>query len=99
MSDIGFLLVESVEYDRRRATIVVDYYYELCKEYNPDLSYETYMFDFKCALCIFPFFVTVWFNSEDPDKLLDKAFPLRFMKKMLKYYDAFLDSNFASSFE
>jgi HAD superfamily hydrolase (TIGR01509 family) len=99
VSDIGFLLVESVEYDRRRAAIVVDYYYELCKEHNPDLSYETYMFDFKCALCIFPFFVTVWFNSEDPDKLLDKAFPLRFMKKMLKYYDAFLDSNFASNLE
>ena len=52
-------------------------------------SYEEYLKDFKNALCIFPFFVCVWFNSEDNDKLLDPVFPLRFMKNLLKYYDFF----------
>ena len=47
------------------------------------------MKDLKNALCIFPFFVCVWFNSEDSDKLLDSVFPLRFMKNLLQYYDYF----------
>ena len=46
--------------------------------------------DLKNSLCIFPFFVCVWFNSEDSDKLLDNVFPLRFMKNLLQYYDYFL---------
>lgn len=94
VSDIVFLLVESIEYDPKRVALVVDFYFELCKEDNPHLTRDDFMFDFKCALCIFPFFVTIWFNSEDADKLLDKAFPLRFMKTLLTYYDAYLDTDF-----
>ena len=30
------------------------------------------LFDFKISLCIFPFFVMVWFNSEHRENLLDK---------------------------
>ena len=55
-----------------------------------NLSWNEYMLDLKNSLCIFPFFVCVWFNSEDNDKLLDPVFPIRFMKNLLKYYDYYL---------
>ena len=48
------------------------------------------MKDFKTSLMIFPFVVCVWFNSEDNDKLLDKVFPIRFMKNLLKYHNNYL---------
>ena len=32
----------------------------------------------------------VWFNSEDNEKLIDKCFPLKFMKNLLKYYNYYL---------
>ena len=51
-------------------------------------------FDFKLSLCSFPFFVCVWFNSEDRDKLIDKTFPIRFMKNLMKYYHKYLDNSF-----
>ena len=31
-------------------------------------------------LYVFLLFVMVWFNSEDNEKLIDKCFPLKFMK-------------------
>eukprot|EP00658_Telonema_sp_P-2_P037850 TRINITY_DN2720_c0_g1_i4.p1 TRINITY_DN2720_c0_g1~~TRINITY_DN2720_c0_g1_i4.p1 ORF type:complete len:687 (+),score=178.71 TRINITY_DN2720_c0_g1_i4:524-2584(+) len=94
VSDIVFLLVESINYDERRVQTVVDFHFMLCQQENPVLTYEEYMVDFRCALCIFPFFVMVWFNSEDADKLLDKAFPIRFMKKLLQYYGKYLNAMF-----
>lgn len=89
VSDIVFLLVESVDFDKNIIDIVVKYYYTLIKE-TREISYETYMKDFKNALCIFPFFVCIWFNSENSDKLLDPVFPVKFMKNLLKYYDYYL---------
>ena len=41
------------------------------------------IYDFKISLCIFPFFVMIWFNSENRDNLLDKIFPINFMKNTL----------------
>ena len=86
VSDITFLLVESIKYNPNIINIVKNYYYELTKH----TSYEEYEKDFKNSLCSFPFFVCVWFNSEDQDKLLDKIFPISFMKNLLKYYKAIL---------
>lgn len=94
VSDIAFLLVESVEYDPRVVNLVESYYFLLWKEVHKELTHEQYMFDFKSALCIFPFFVMVWFNSEDSDKLLDKTFPIRFLKKLMKYYNHYIDQDF-----
>jgi len=88
VSDIVFLLVESIDFDENICIICERYYYLLIKEqYN---NYEEYLTDFKMALCSFPFFVMVWFNSEDQDKLIDSTFPLRFMKNLLKYYNYYL---------
>ena len=89
ISDITFLLVESIDFDPFIVDIVIKYYYKLITE-SRDLSYEIFMSDFKNALCIFPFFVCVWFNSEDSDKLLDSVFPIKFMKNLLKYYNHYL---------
>lgn len=47
----------------------------------------------------FPFFVMIWFNSENRDNLLDKVFPINFMKNTLKFYKRFLDDEFFKSIE
>jgi HAD superfamily hydrolase (TIGR01509 family) len=92
VSDIAFLLVESIEFNKHTVDLVINYYYQLCREARPTeyYDYEEYRSDLQMALCIFPFFVCVWFNSEDPDKLLDQSFPIRFMKNLMKYYHHFM---------
>ena len=66
---------------------------------QPDsLSFSRDLFKlFKISLCIFPFFVMIWFNSENRDNLLDKIFPINFMKNTLKFYKKFLDDEFFDS--
>jgi len=90
VSDIIFLLVESIDFDINIVSIVEKFYYTLLIQSEKNISYEQYMIEFKNALCIFPFFVIVWFNSEDSDKLIDKCFPIRFLKNVLKYYNYYL---------
>tara|TARA_X000000368_G_scaffold416174_1_gene409488 strand:+ start:4062 stop:5771 length:1710 start_codon:yes stop_codon:yes gene_type:complete len=89
VSDIVFLLIESIEFDKINVDLVVNFYYKLQNEAH-GIPYHTYMTDFKNALCIFPFFVCVWFNSESRDKLLDPVFPIRFIKNLMKYYNYYL---------
>jgi len=89
VSDIVFLLIESIEFDVTTVELVVNFYYKMQNESYP-ISYDTFMKDFKNALCIFPFFVCVWFNSESVDKLLDPVFPIKFMKNLMKYYNYYL---------
>lgn len=91
VSDICFLLVESIEYDKIKVELVLNYYYCIISEKITNYTREEFMKDFKTSLMIFPFVVCVWFNSEDNDKLLDKVFPIRFMKNLLKYYNVYLD--------
>ena len=38
---------------------------------------------------VYSFFVMIWFNSENRDNLLDKIFPIKFMKNTLKFYKNF----------
>jgi HAD superfamily hydrolase (TIGR01549 family) len=89
VSDIVFLLIESIEFDKMTVELVVNFYYKLQNE-SHSISYEKFMNDFKNALCTFPFFVCVWFNSESGDKLLDPIFPIKFMKNLMKYYNHYL---------
>lgn len=96
ISDIAFLLVESINFDKRVVELVINYYYKLTEQIT-SYSYEQFMKDFKLSLCMFPFFVCVWFGSEDPDKLLDKTFPIRFMKNVFKYYEEYLGDGFLFS--
>ena len=91
ISDIAFLLVESTNYDETVNDIVLKYYFKKSNMYQ---TYEELMFDFRVSLCIFPLFVMVWFNSENKDNLLDKVFPITFMKNTLRFYDSYIDSKF-----
>uniref|UniRef100_A0A6U2H9V3 Nucleotidyl transferase domain-containing protein n=1 Tax=Hemiselmis andersenii TaxID=464988 RepID=A0A6U2H9V3_HEMAN len=97
VSDIVFLLVESIKFDKLLIGLVLDLYYRLSIDNNKHYTYEQYKFDVKCSLCCFPFFVCVWFNSEDASLLLDKSFPVKFLRRTLKYYDHFLDDDFFDS--
>ena len=63
------------------------------------VAIHDFIHDFKVSLCIFPFFVMVWFNTENRDCLLDKVFPIRFMKNVLKFYNHYLDDEFFEDFE
>ena len=94
ISDIVFLLIESTNFNEDYIDIILKYYY------NKSIMYEKFddlMFDFKLSLCIFPFFVMIWFNSENRDNLLDKVFPIKFMKNTMKFYNKFLDDKFFNS--
>jgi hypothetical protein len=91
ISDITFILVESTDFDKTLNDIIIKYYYKKTLMYS---KLDDLMEDFKISLCIFPFFVMVWFNSENRDNLLDKIFPIRFMKNLLKFYDYYLDDDF-----
>ena len=91
ISDIAFLLIESTDYNENINNIILNYYFKKSKMYN---DFHVFMHDFKLSLCIFPFFVMVWFNTENRDCLLDKVFPIRFMKNVLKFYNKFLNDQF-----
>ena len=90
ISDIVFLMVESLDFDEKTSNLVLNYYFKLMSEKRNDISFDILKKDFKNALCIFPFFVMVWFNSENQDKLIDKTFPIKFMRNVLKYYNYYL---------
>ena len=94
ISDIVFLLVESTQFNEVTIDIIIKYYYKKSIMYK---NFDDLMFDFKISLCIFPFFVLVWFNSENRNNLLDKVFPIKFMKNTLKFYNKFLDDQFFES--
>ena len=94
ISDIVFLLVESTNFDEELIDIIFKYYYKKSIMYE---NIKDLLYDFKISLCIFPFFVMIWFNSENRDNLLDKIFPINFMKNTLKFYKKFLDDEFFDS--
>jgi len=93
VSDISFLMIESIPFEPNTCNLVLNYYFQLINECNIKISREEYLKDFKNSICNFPYFVCIWFNSEDSDKLLDKSFPLRFMKNLLNYYKYYLNPN------
>jgi beta-phosphoglucomutase-like phosphatase (HAD superfamily)/tRNA A-37 threonylcarbamoyl transferase component Bud32 len=87
VSDIIFLLVESIEFDKILYEDTINYYYKILIANNISYDYDIYRNDIKNALCIFPFFVCIWFNTEDKNNLVDKNFPSIFMNKLIKYYN------------
>lgn len=91
ISDITFLLVESTEFNEIINDVILKYYFQKYKYYK---NFNDLMFDFKVSLCIFPFLVMVWFGSENRDNLLDKIFPIKFMKNTLKFYNKYLNDDF-----
>ena len=95
VSDLVFLLVESIDFNKDLCNTIRHIYYKLYSESNPSYSFEQFEYEFNLSLCMFPFFVCVWFNSEEIDKLIDSTFPLRFIRNLEKYYQYYLkDFNF-----
>ncbi len=47
---------------------------------------KQFEYEFNLLLCMLPFFVCIWFNSEEIDKLIDSTFPLRFIRNLDKCY-------------
>lgn len=94
ISDIIFLLVESIDFDKKIFDIVINYYYIIINQNNKYYDYNNYLIDIKASLYFFPFFVMVWFNTEDEDKLLDKIFPIKFMRNFIKYLNYFNGNNY-----
>jgi HAD superfamily hydrolase (TIGR01509 family) len=86
ISDIIFLLVESIDFNEDLYNNIIQYYYNILITNNINYDYNNYIKDLKNALLIFPFIVVVWFNTENKNNLTDKDFPLRFLKKLMKYY-------------
>ena len=94
ISDIAFLLVESTDFNEEFVDIIIKYYFYKSRNYT---KFNDLLFDFKVSLCIFPFFVMIWFGSENREYLLDKVFPIKFMKNTLKFYNKYLDEQFFDS--
>lgn len=90
VSDLVFLLVESIDFDEKLCNTIRHLYYKLYSETNSSYSYKQFEYEFNLSLCMFPFFVCVWFNSEEIDKLIDSTFPLRFLRNLDKYYQYYL---------
>ena len=97
VSDLVFLLVESIDFNIDLCNTIRHLYYKLYSDVNSSYSFKQFEYEFNLSLCMFPFFVCVWFNSEEIDKLIDSTFPLRFIRNLEKYYQYYLvdfDFNF-----
>jgi len=94
ISDIIFLLVESIDFNKNICDIAINYYYCILLENNILYDYKQFKIDLQASLCCFSFFVCVWFNTEDIEKLNDKSFPLNFLLNLIKYLDYLIDDNF-----
>jgi hypothetical protein len=86
ITDIIFLLVESIDFDEDLYYNVIEYYYNILITNNIKYKYEDYIKDLRNSLMVFPFIVALWFNTEDKNNLNDKDFPLNFLNKLIKYY-------------
>ncbi len=94
VTDVVFLLCESIDFDKITCDLVLNYYYTLIKSDNPLYDYDAYMYEVKLALCAFPFVVCVWFGSEDANMLMNKTFPMKFLKNTILYMEYLLNSEF-----
>lgn len=90
ISDITFLLVESIPFDEYLVNMILLYYYNTVVRLTGQ-SYVDYIQDFKDSLCIMTFFVIVWFNTVDKAHLLDVGFPERFTEGAIKYYSHYFN--------
>ena len=70
--------------------MVIDIYTRIYRESHPAVPAAEIRRDFLDSLCLFPFFVAVWFNTEPLDHLMDSTFPVRFLKSWESYILHFL---------
>jgi thiamine kinase-like enzyme len=89
VQDLVFFMIESFESDKMKLykTIFKEYYY--IKLVDNGINYYSkndYEEDFKTASYYFPFFVAIWFGTMNEEELIDKNFPLEYIKKLFHFY-------------
>jgi HAD superfamily hydrolase (TIGR01509 family) len=94
IQDLIFFIIESFDIDiiPKVYKLFINYYYIKINKYIHNYTLEQYTQDIKDSICYFPFFVSVWFGTVPEDELIDKNFPLLFIKKFfmfLELYDNF----------
>lgn len=89
VQDLVFFMIESfdIENTRTNKNLFKEYYYvKLLEKGVKNYSREEYEKDFICASYYFPFFVAIWFGTINEDELIDKEFPITFIKKLFNFY-------------
>jgi predicted double-glycine peptidase len=88
VQDLVFFMIESFEYDKMKLykNLFKEYYYTKLLENNINYLRNDYDNDFINASYYFPFFVAIWFGTISTDELIDKNFPLEFIKKLFNFY-------------
>lgn len=87
IQDIVFFMIESFNSEtiHKYFNIIVDYY----KISGGFCSEE----DITLSICYFPMLVTIWFGTINSDDLIDKNFPLIFIKKFVFFLNNYVDKN------
>lgn len=89
VQDLVFFMIESFDTKKMKLykTIFKEYYYLKIID-NGVLNYskEEYEIDFINASYYFPFFVAIWFGTMNDDELIDKHFPIQYIKKLFTFY-------------
>lgn len=89
VQDLVFFMIESFESDKMKLykTLFKEYYYiKLVDNGINNYSKNDYEEDFKTASYYFPFFVAIWFGTMNEEELIDKNFPLEYIKKLFDFY-------------
>jgi beta-phosphoglucomutase-like phosphatase (HAD superfamily)/dTDP-glucose pyrophosphorylase len=92
VQDLIFFIIESFDIDKIKIVypIFKHYYYIKLVENGVNYSFSDFENDIKDALCYFPFFVSIWFGTINPDELIDKNFPAFFIQKVFYCFDMIL---------
>ena len=87
VQDVAFFLIESFETNEHTIRLRDFYYRALTTDRSIDYRYEIFLADFKAAASFFPFFVAMWFGTIDEIKLVDKAFPRKYIKRLFEFLE------------
>ena len=90
VQDLVFFMMESFHTQniQRYFSLFQHYYYHKLMEHGvTEYPWRQYEQDFRKAVGYFPLLVAMWFGSCDNEDLIDKDFPVEFIRK----YNAFLD--------
>jgi len=89
VQDLVFFMIESFDISKMKIykNMFKEYYYiKLIENGVVDYLKMDFETDFENASYYFPFFVAMWFGTISEDELIDKDFPVNFIKKLFNFY-------------
>jgi HAD superfamily hydrolase (TIGR01509 family) len=89
VQDLVFFMIESFDISKMKIykNMFKEYYYiKLIENGVVDYLKTDFETDFENASYYFPFFVAMWFGTISEDELIDKDFPVNFIKKLFNFY-------------